>query len=68
MTDSTEPRDYEAQRDPSRPLRVRGIGRIADEPRALLINLTEIPTDDEIRNLHETLYRLYDDLAREGGR
>ena len=28
------------------PLRVRGVGRVADEPRALLVSFTDIPTDD----------------------
>ena len=36
-------------------IKVRGVGRVADEPRALLVLLDEIPTDDELRNLHETL-------------
>ena len=44
---------YEAPRDPAKPIRVRGVGRVADEPRALLLLLTERPTDDEIRALHE---------------
>lgn len=43
---------YEAPRDPAAPLRVRGVGRVADEPRALLLMLNERPTDDEIRALH----------------
>ena len=37
---------YEAPRDISVPLRVRGVGRVADEPRALLLALDERPTDD----------------------
>ncbi len=36
-----------------RPLRVRGVGRVADEPRALLIALSDIPSDGEIRELHD---------------
>lgn len=48
-------REYEAPRDPSEPLLVRGVGRTEDEPRALLMLLTERPTDDEIRSLHEYL-------------
>lgn len=44
------------QSHPSRkPPRVRGVGRMADEPRALLVLLTEIPTDDELRSMHEFL-------------
>lgn len=46
---------YEAPRDPAVPLRVRGVGRVADEPRALLLALNERPTDDEIRALHDHL-------------
>lgn len=46
---------YEAPRDMSVPLRVRGVGRVADEPRALLLSLNERPTDDEIRALHDHL-------------
>jgi hypothetical protein len=34
------------------PLRVRGVGRVADEPRALLVSFTDIPTDDELRAFH----------------
>lgn len=44
---------YEALRDPNHRIRVRGVGRISDEPRALLLALTERPTDDEIRALHD---------------
>jgi hypothetical protein len=47
--------EYEAPRDPTEQLRVRGVGRVAEEPRALLVLLTERPTDDEIRSLHEFL-------------
>jgi len=39
--------------DPATTLRVRGVGRVADEPRSLLLALTERPTDDEIRSLHD---------------
>lgn len=46
---------YEARRDTSEPLKVRGVGRDAEEPRALLVMLTERPTDDDIRSLHEFL-------------
>lgn len=44
---------YEAPRYHSVPIRVRGVGRVADEPRALLIAMTERPTDDEIKSLHD---------------
>jgi len=36
-------------------VKVRGVGRVSDEPRALLVLLTEQPTDDELRSLHEFL-------------
>lgn len=51
--DCRRPPAYEAPRDLSVPLRVRGVGRVADEPRALLIAMTERATDDEIRSLHD---------------
>lgn len=38
-----------------RKILVRGVGRIADEPRAVLVMLNEIPTDDELRDIHEVL-------------
>ncbi len=47
--------EYEAPRDPSELIRVRGVGRVADEPRALLVALSERPTDDEIRSVHDFL-------------
>ena len=40
-----------------RPLRVRGVGRVADEPRAIMVMLTDIPTDDEMRDIHEYVRR-----------
>ena len=46
---------YEAPRRPGRSIRPRGVGRVADEPRALLVLLDERPTDDDIRSLHEFL-------------
>lgn len=46
---------YEAPRDPTIPLRVRGVSRVGDEPRAILLALNERPTDDEIRALHDHL-------------
>lgn len=36
-------------------LRARGVGRVGDEPRALLVLLTGIPGDDDIRALHNLL-------------
>lgn len=53
MTDATG--FYEAPRDPSVPVRVRGVGRVADEPRAVMVLLTDRPTDDELRTIHERL-------------
>lgn len=44
---------YEAPRDPSHKIRVRGVGRDAAEPRSLSLALTERPTDDELRALHD---------------
>lgn len=49
---------YEAPRYLSVILRVRGVGRVADEPRALLVLLNERPTDDELREIHEHLREL----------
>lgn len=46
---------YESARDPKQGLIVRGVGRMADEPRALLVLLNERPTDDELRSIHEFL-------------
>lgn len=40
-----------------RPLRVRDVGRTEDEPRSVLIALSDEPTDDELRSLHEYLRR-----------
>ena len=48
-------REYEAPRDPAEQLKLRGVGRVADEPRALLVLLSERPTDDEIRSLRDYL-------------
>lgn len=49
------PAIYEAPRDIAIPLRVRGVSRVADEPRALLLALNERPTDAEMRALHDHL-------------
>lgn len=46
-------REYEAPRDLAHKIKVRGVGRVADEPRAFLVILTERPTDDELRSFHE---------------
>lgn len=46
---------YEAPRDETKMLKVRGVGRVEDEPRAVLVMLNEQPTDDELRNIHEFL-------------
>jgi hypothetical protein len=46
---------YEAPRDPAVKLVVRGVGRVADEPRAILVLLNERPTDDEMRAIHDLL-------------
>ena len=34
-------------------LRVRGVGRVTDEPRALLVLLTDVPTDNQLREMHD---------------
>ena len=36
-------------------LRVRGVGRVADEPRAFLVLLTDVPTDNQLREMHDYL-------------
>lgn len=56
---------YEAPRDTSVTVKVRGVGRTVDEPRALLVLLTERPTDDELRSLHEFLRDWPDDHTPE---
>lgn len=38
-----------------RPLRVRGVGRVEDEPRALLVCLSDVPSDNELRVMHDFL-------------
>lgn len=52
--------EYEAARDERTPLRVRGVGRVGGEPRALLLCFNESPTDDELRALHEHLRWWYE--------
>lgn len=57
-TDASGPRliyESEAARRGDRPLRVRGVGRDAAEPRSISVALTGIPTDDEMRDLHDFL-------------
>lgn len=39
----------------ARDLHVRGVTRVADEPRALLVALSDTLTDDELRAFHEFL-------------
>lgn len=46
---------YEAPRNLAEELRVRGVGRVSDEPRAVLVLLNERPTDDELRSIHNYL-------------
>ena len=43
---------YEAPRREADEIRVRGVGRDLFEPRSVRIALTERPTDDEIRSMH----------------
>ncbi len=43
---------YEAPRREVDEIRVRGVGRDLFEPRSVRIALTERPTDDEIRSMH----------------
>ena len=35
--------------------KVNGVGRMADNPRAVLVTLSVEPTDDEMRDFHEFL-------------
>jgi hypothetical protein len=49
--------DYEAPRDTRKKLKVRGVGRVADEPRAMLVCFNERPTDEELRFLHDVMER-----------
>jgi hypothetical protein len=39
----------------TRGLRARGVSRVADEPRAILVLLNEIPGDDDLRRMHDFL-------------
>ena len=43
---------YEAPRREADEIRVRGVGRDLFEPRSVRVALTERPTDDEIRSMH----------------
>lgn len=43
---------YEAPRRDYEEIRVRGVGRDLFEPRSVRVALTERPTDDEIRSIH----------------
>lgn len=47
--------ESEAAKRGDRPLRVRGVGRNAGEPRSISVALTGIPNDDEMRDLHDYL-------------
>lgn len=44
---------YEAPRRDADEIRVRGVGRDLFEPRSIRVALTERPTDDEIRSMHD---------------
>lgn len=44
---------YEAPRRDADEIRVRGVGRDLFEPRSVRIALTERPTDEEIRSIHD---------------
>ena len=46
---------YEEPRNPAVALQVRGVGRIADEPRAVMVMLNERPTNGEIRAFHDLI-------------
>ena len=41
--------------DGAPPLRVRGVARVSDEPRAVLVLLTDIASDNQMRELHDFL-------------
>jgi hypothetical protein len=45
--------DFTQSHPTRKPPKVRGVGREADNPRAFLVLLSEIPTDDELRSFHE---------------
>lgn len=47
--------DPSAPPDSAAPQKVCGVFRFKDNPRALLIALSERPTDDEIRSIHDYL-------------
>lgn len=36
-------------------VRVRGVGRVPGEPRALMLMLSDVPTDDDMRAIHDHL-------------
>ena len=40
------------------PLRKRGLGRVANDPRALEINFNREPTDEELRMIDDWLYMM----------
>jgi hypothetical protein len=53
MTDAPQTTEFPIPDWMRKPLRVMGVGRVADNPRALLVLLTEIPTDNELRAFHD---------------
>jgi hypothetical protein len=36
-------------------IRVRGVGRVGDEPRSVLVCLTDIPSDHWLRSFHDAI-------------
>lgn len=40
---------------PDRPMKVDGVGRMADNPKFVLIGLSQVPSDNDLRTLHEFL-------------
>jgi hypothetical protein len=36
-------------------IRIRGVGRVGDEPRSVLVCLTDIPSDHWIRSFHDAV-------------
>lgn len=38
---------------------VRGVGRVADDARSLLVCFGDVPTDDDIRTVHDALGALF---------
>lgn len=42
---------------PAEPLKCRGVGRDAENPKALIFSFSRPPTDDDLRYLHEVMQR-----------